>query len=281
MNIRDQVTETIIAQLEKGAAPWVRPWSSVSTEDKNIISQEAYKGVNRLMLGVAGMSSGFTSNTWGTYKQWQSLGANVKRGEKGTAIVYYQPTVKKTDANGDETSYMLLKGYYVFNVDQVEGIAIDPPAIPDRSFETHDKAEQFIRNTGAVIEHAGGEAFYAPSQDRIRLPGKTDFHSEAHYYATAFHELTHWTGAKHRLDRTFGKRFGNPDYAFEELVAELGASFLCADHKIDGDLRHAGYIGHWLKALREDNGAIFKASALAQKAADYMHSLQTAEQLAA
>jgi antirestriction protein ArdC len=116
-----------------------------------------------------------------------------------------------------------------------------------------------------------------PSTDAIQLPYQSSFNSAAHYYATALHELTHWTGAKHRLNRDFSGRFGNPAYAFEELVAEIGAAYLCADHGIQGELRHAGYIGHWLKACRDDNTAIFKAAALAQKAADYIKNAAAGE----
>jgi len=133
------------------------------------------------------------------------------------------------------------------------------------------------------LSHGGDAAFYAPSVDRIQLPNKGTFNSEANYYATAFHELVHWTGAKHRLDRNLEKgRFGNPAYAFEELVAEMGAAFLCQDYGIQGELRHAGYIQSWLKALRDDSKAVFKAAALAQKAADYLNQLDaTAEAIAA
>ena len=140
-----------------------------------------------------------------------------------------------------------------------------------------------IVKTGALIAHGGDAAFYMPSQDRIQLPHKSAFESESTYYATAFHELTHWTGAKSRLDRDLDKgRFGNPAYAFEELVAEMGAAFTCADHGIQGELRHAGYIGHWLKACRADNKAIFKAASLSQKAADYLKNLDaTAQAIAA
>lgn len=272
--LHDEVTARIIAELEKGAMPWIKPWSADSVADKNIISQESYKGINRLLLGIAGM--GYSQPVWGTFKQWQSLGASVRKGEKGTGIVFYQPMTKGKDkVTGEDSQYMLLKQYYVFNVDQVEGIQVDSKPVDDtvKPFVTSEPIEQFLIQSGAVISHGGDEAFYSPSHDAIKLPEKQSFNSESEYYSTAFHELTHWTGAKHRLDRLKNGRFGSESYAFEELVAELGASFLCQDFRVQGELRHAGYIESWIKCLKEHNTAIFKASALAQKSNDYLHGI--------
>jgi antirestriction protein ArdC len=144
------------------------------------------------------------------------------------------------------------------------------PALDDR-----------ILKTGANIKHGDSRAFYSPASDFIGMPDKTSFKGEVHYYATVLHELTHWSGAKHRLDRTKGARFADAAYAFEELVAEMGAAFLCQDYKIEGDLRHADYIGSWLKCLRADNKAIFNAAALAQKAANYINELDAISNQAA
>ena len=155
----------------------------------------------------------------------------------------------------------------------MDGIDITPVSAPDTPFDSIYEAEQRISKTGADISHGGDAAFYSPSHDKIQLPNKATFQDAGSYYATAFHELTHWTSAKTRLDRTLGTKFGNPEYAFEELVAEMGAAFLCQDYRIKGELRHAGYIQHWLKACRSDDKAIFKASALAQKAANYINLL--------
>lgn len=282
--IYDTITNNIIAELEKGAAPWVKPWRADSTADHNLVSKKPYSGINRLILGMAGLS--YTSNTWATYKQISEAGGHVRKGEKGTHIVFFKPVTKETrTATGEiETeSYAVLKSYCVFNADQCEGLELPTVEKPATEFEPLDHVEQRIIKTGAVIGHGGDAAFYAPSQDRIQMPNKTAFASPANYYATVLHELVHWTSAKHRLDRDLSKgRFGNPAYAFEELVAELGAAFLCQDHGIDGDLRHAGYIGSWLKALRNDSTAIFKAAALAQKAADYINNIDaTADSIAA
>jgi antirestriction protein ArdC len=281
--IYSEITQSIIEQLEQGAAPWIKPWKADSSADKNLVSQKPYQGINRLLLGMSSMVKGYSVPVWASYKQWESIGANVKKGEKGTKIVFYSPVTKQDKQTGDIEKYAVLKTYFVFNAAQVEGIDIVPAEQTDKEFTAVELAEQRIIKTGAAISHGGDAAFYMPSADRIQLPHKSAFNSEANYYATAFHELAHWTGSKNRLDRDLDKgRFGNPAYAFEELVAEMSAAFLCSDYGIQGELRHAGYIGHWLKALREDSKAVFKAAALAQKAADYINMLDaTAEALAA
>jgi antirestriction protein ArdC len=281
--IYSEITQSIIEQLEQGAAPWIKPWKADSSADKNLVSQKPYQGINRLLLGMSSMVKGFSVPVWASYKQWEAIGANVKKGEKGTKIVFYSPVTKQDKQTGDIEKYSVLKTYFVFNAAQVEGIDIVPAEQTEKEFSAVELAEQRIIKTGAAISHGGDAAFYMPSADRIQLPNKSAFDSEANYYATAFHELAHWTGSKNRLDRDLDKgRFGNPAYAFEELVAEMSAAFLCSDYGIQGELRHAGYIGHWLKALREDSKAVFKAAALAQKAADYINMLDaTAEAIAA
>jgi antirestriction protein ArdC len=281
--IYSEITQSIIEQLEAGAVPWVKPWKADSSADKNLVSQKPYQGINRLLLGMSSMIRGYSVPVWASYKQWEAIGANVKKGEKGTKIVFYSPVSKENKQTGDVEKYAVLKTYFVFNAAQVEGIDIVPAETVAAEFTAVELAEQRIIKTGAAISHGGDAAFYMPSADRIQLPNKSAFDSEANYYATAFHELAHWTGSKTRLDRDLDKgRFGNPAYAFEELVAEMSAAFLCSDYGIQGELRHAGYIGHWLKALREDSKAVFKAAALAQKAADYINMLDaTAEAIAA
>jgi len=271
--IYQQVTDRIIAELESGAAPWIKPWKAGSAEDQNIISKKPYQGINRLILGM----SGFAMPYWASFKQWQDLGGSVKKGEKGTHIVFYSPIAKDTvnpeNGNIEQSIYHCLKSYVVFNAAQVEGIEFEQtkPVLPD--FNPVPALEDRILKTGANIKHNGSQAFYRPSEDSITMPAKNTFIDESNYYATVLHELTHWSGAKHRLDRTKGKRFADTAYAFEELVAELGAAFLCQDYGIQGDLRHADYIGSWLKCLKDDNKAIFNAAALAQKAADYINNL--------
>lgn len=271
--IYESVTASIIAELEKGAIPWVKPWATDSSADKNVLSQKPYQGINRLILGVSSMARGFTVPVWASYKQWESLGANVRKGEKGTQIVFYSPAEKTNRETGEKETYAVLKAYWVFNASQVDGIEIAPATATDKPFNAIFEAEQRIIKTGAAISHGGDAAFYSPSSDRIQLPHKASFNSEANYYATAFHELVHWSGHETRCKRDLKGKYGNPSYAFEELVAEMGAAFLCNDHGIQGELRHAGYIQSWLKACREDSRAIFKASALAQRAADFINGL--------
>lgn len=280
MDCYQQVTDSIIAELEKGAAPWVKPWGADSSADRNHVSGKAYRGINRLLLGMASMANGFASPVWASYKQWQEAGYQVAKGSKGTHIVFFKPMPGKVDAETGKTDggYCVIRGYTVFNATQTNFTAT-VSELPEAQFNPILACEQFIVNTGAMVSHGGDAAFYMPSQDRIQLPNKTAFDCEQSYYATAFHELTHWTGAKSRLDRDLDKgRYGNPAYAFEELVAEIGAAFLCNDHSIQGELRHAGYIQSWLKACRDDNKAIFKAAALAQKAADYLKSKEVSQE---
>ena len=272
--IYQSVTDSIIEQLEKGAIPWVKPWRADSSADKNFITQKNYQGINTLILGMTSMVKGYTNPSWATYQQWQSKGVQVKKGEKATTIVFFKPIAKtstnETSGELETNRYSVIKAYSVFNAEQTD-IEIMTSVEPSEPFNPIPAIETKIGETGAIIKHGGDSAFYMPSTDSIQLPNASAFASEANYYATAFHELAHWTGAKHRLDRQLDKgRYGNPAYAFEELVAEITAAFLCADYKIQGDLRHAGYIESWLKACRDDNKAIFKAAALAQKAADFI-----------
>ena len=275
----DQITDSIIAKLEEGTAPWVKPWSAgASGADRNVTTDRAYNGINRLVLGMQGRSS----SLWATYNQWQSMGVQVQKGEKSTAIVFFKPVSStKTNAQGEtETSgYAIMKGFNVFNAEQTD---YEIPLIDSMpSFEPSALCETRMAMTGAIIRHGGDSAHFTPSTDSITLPHRDTFNTADAYYATAFHELTHWTGVKARLDRDMNGRFGNEAYAFEELVAELGSAFLCADHHISGQLQHANYIASWLRVLKSDNKAVFKASALAQKASDYINSLDaTLQQVA-
>jgi len=277
--IYQQVTDRIIAELERGATPWIKPWTTFASAggDQNIISKKPYNGINRVILGM----SGFSSSKWASFKQWQALGANVRKGEKGTMIVFYSPikkdSINPTNGQLESSAYHCLKSYFVFNLDQVDGIEIENPATVEKPFIDVPALEKRVSDTGAIIKHGSSSAFYRRDSDSIHLPNKGDFKSESDYYATLLHELIHWSGANFRLDRTKGKRFADSAYAFEELVAELGAAFLCQDYQIQGDLRHADYIGSWLKCLKDDNKAIFNAAALAQKAADYVNTIKAAE----
>jgi antirestriction protein ArdC len=278
MNIYQEITDSIITELEKGAAPWVKPWNAPQGADKNVISQKPYRGINRLLLAMVGGIKGYSNPAWATYKQWEQLGGNVRKGEKAAKIIFWSQA-KTTNPEGEEKAYAFAKAYFVFNVAQVEGIDIVASEDKQNDNAKIDNCESTIKATQAKIIHGGDTACFIPSSDIIRMPELGTFQSSEHYYATAFHELTHWTSDKKRCDRDISKgRFGNPDYAFEELVAELGAAFLCSTHGIAGDLRHAGYIESWLKALKNDNKAIFKASGLAQSAVDYVMNCKIAEE---
>jgi antirestriction protein ArdC len=278
MNIYQEITDSIITELEKGAAPWVKPWNAPQGADKNVISQKPYRGINRLLLAMVGGIKGYSNPAWATYKQWEGMGGNVRKGEKAAKIIFWSQA-KTTNPEGEEKAYAFAKAYFVFNVAQVEGIDIVASEDKQNDNAKIDNCESTIKATQAKIIHGGDTACFIPSSDIIRMPELGTFQSSEHYYATAFHELTHWTSDKKRCDRDISKgRFGNPDYAFEELVAELGAAFLCSTHGIAGDLRHAGYIESWLKALKNDNKAIFKASGLAQSAADYVMNCKVAEE---
>lgn len=269
MNIYQEITDSIVKELENGAVPWVKPWNAPGSADKNIISQRPYRGINRLILAMHGLR--YQVPVWGTYKQWRDIGGQVREHEKGTKIVFWSKATSTDKATGESKEFAFAKAYSVFNVGQVDGIDIIPSGDTVNDNAKIESCEKRIADTGAKIITGGDTACFIPSSDIIRMPEIGTFQSSEHYYATAFHELTHWTSAKGRCDRDLSKgRFGNSEYAFEELVAELGAAFLCSQHGIKGDLRHAGYIESWLKALKNDNKAIFKASGLAQQAADYI-----------
>jgi antirestriction protein ArdC len=265
-----QVTDKIIAELETGNIPsWVKNWSGAAGSDCNVITKKTYSGINTIILGM----SGFKSPYWGTYKQWLSIGAKINKDQFSNyqSIVFYAPvkTAKKQDNEEKQQVYKLMRYFRVYNAEQVTGF--EAPALPvPRVFNDIASVEALTVKSGAKLQFGGDRAYYSPSQDYIAMPHKTQFNSEASYYATLLHELSHWSGHKSRLDRDLSGRFGNEAYAAEELIAELSAAFLCARYSITGELRHASYIASWLRVLKNDNKAIFKAAALAQKSADYL-----------
>jgi antirestriction protein ArdC len=265
MNIAQTITDNIIKQLESGVAPWVKPWNSHGVDAPyNPIAKRYYNGINFIQLS---MMPGSTHN-WVTYKQAQSVGAQVRKGSKGVQVIYFSPLEVKDRVTDEVKKIPMLKTYTVFNADQVDGLELPAPA-ERTEIEAIESCEAFIRAQRARIQFGGNRAFYVPSLDYIQLPERDQFKSTPDYYATALHELSHWTGHESRLDRDFSGRFGNEAYAFEELVAELGSAMLCAHLKIDGQLQHASYIDSWLKVLKDDPKNILKASALAQKILNY------------
>jgi len=271
------VTDRIVAALEKGVAPWVRPWSASSGEfgglPFNGYTRRAYRGVNVWLLMIAGEEKGYTDPRWFTLKQANTLGARIRRGEKSTVVIFWkQHTVEDRSDGGDgvEKTIPLLRSYRVFNAAQCEGIA-ELPKPPEEAEEVrHQKAKELVERSRAEFRHGGDQACYVPGADVVRLPRREAFESEESYWGTALHELTHWTGHGSRLDRDLSGRFGSEAYAAEELVAEMGAAFVCATLGIEGQLRHPEYIGSWLKVLGNDKRAVFTASSLAQRAADLL-----------
>ncbi len=243
--------------------------------------------MNILLLWGETVAKGYAAPIWMTYKQAQELGGQVRKGEHGSLVVYANSITRtETNEKGEDTEREIpfMKGYTVFNVEQVDGLPAHyyaQPVNPLPLAERIENADRFMSNTAATIQHGGNSAFYAPSRDVIQLPPFEAFKDKKSYYATALHELTHWTKHEKRLNRDFGRqRFGDTGYAREELVAELGAAFLCADLGITPEIRddHAAYLDHWLKVLKEDKRAIFSAAAHAQRAADFLNSLQPQQQ---
>jgi len=287
-DVYQKVTDKIIADLEKGELTWLKPWSA-SNMDGRITKPlrhngQTYSGINVLMLWGAAVEAGYCSPYWMTFKQAKELGAHVRKGEGGNPVVYAN-TLTKTEEqeNGatEERKIPFMKAYTVFNVEQIEGLPDHYYVKPDPVIDPAQRiahAEAFFSATGADLRHGGNRAFYrGGSSDHVQMPVFECFRSPEAYYATLAHELTHWTKHPKRLNREFGRtKWGDEGYAREELVAELGAAFLCADLDLtpEAGTDHAAYVQSWLKVLKEDKRAIFSAAAHAQKAADYLHSLQ-------
>ena len=280
-SIYARVTDRIIAELEAGTIPWVRPWGSATGAaalPSNAATGRSYSGINILLLWGAAMEHGYPLQSWLTFRQALGLGGCVAKGEKGMSIVYadrFTPERERDRASqaGEEAkSIAFLKSFTVFNVAQCEGLpehllAAAEPA-PERI--VLEGAETLIANSRAVIRIGGDKAFYSPSDDFVQMPPQCLFADPIDFYRTELHELGHWTGHPGRLGRDQSGRFGSAAYAREELVAELSAAFLCASLSIEPTLRHASYIDTWLEVLRADERAIFRAASQASKAADYL-----------
>lgn len=286
-DVYSRVTERLLADLEKGVRPWLRPWNAEHMEGNIAWPERAngqlYKGVNVLMLWASAEEQGFTAPVWMTFKQAKELGGSVRKGSKGSLVVYANRLTRtETASDGKEVEREIpfMKGYTVFNVQQVDGLPerfYAPAPLPQAEAGRLDAAEAFVAATRANIRHGGNNAFYSQAADFVQMPPFPAFQDAESYYATLAHELTHWTKHPERLDRDFGrKRFGDEGYAREELVAEIGAAFLCCGLGITPTPRedHASYLSHWIGVLKADNRAIFQAASHAQKAADYLHSLQ-------
>lgn len=288
-DVHQQVTDNIIAAIEAGAGDWQMPWHRSGkglNRPVNIDTPQHYRGVNILNLWIAGETNGFTEGVWGTYRQWQNRGCQVRKGEKGSLVVFYKE-LEFEDRDEDSglistDTRLMARASTVFNAEQVDGYEREPVPVSDNPVTPIEQAEAFVAASKAIIRHGGGRAYYHRGQDYIQIPELARFLGTATrtpteaYYGTLLHELTHWTGHKSRCEREFGKRFGDDAYAMEELVAELGSAFLCADIGISPHPRpdHAAYVDHWLKVLKADKKAIFTAASQASKAADFLTGLQ-------
>ncbi|MEP9356289.1 MAG: antirestriction protein [Azorhizobium sp. 32-67-21] len=288
-DIYARITERIVADLEQGVRPWVRPWSAAHATSRITRplrhNGEPYTGMNVLLLWSEGMARGFVSSTWMTFKQAVELGGHVRKGESGSIVIYASRFTKtETDAHGGEVERDIpfLKTYSVFNVEQIEGLPDHfhrPPGPVLDPIERIEHADRFFANTGAVIRHGGTAAFYSPSTDHIQMPPFETFRDAASYVAVLSHESVHWTADPRRVGRDLSRYAKDrSERAREELVAEIGSALLCADLGIVPELEprpdHAAYLGSWLSVLSNDKRAIFAAAAHAQRAVAYLHGLQ-------
>lgn len=272
------VTNSIIEALEAGVKPWVCPWKrngAVSGIPSNFTTDTAYSGMNIMLLWASASLHGFTDSRWLTYKQATAEGAQVRKGEKGTTAIFYK-TLEKEDEQGEIEKIPMLKTFTVFNVQQIDGLPlaeteqeISPETVP-AIFAPLTHVETLIQNCGAAVTERGQAAYFRPATDEVVLPERHLFDDSANFYATALHELAHWTGGKSRLNREMKGKFGSEGYAFEELIAELGSAFLMADLGVVGEVQHDSYIASWLKSLKDDKRYIFKAASAASKAHRYL-----------
>jgi antirestriction protein ArdC len=280
-DLHQEATDRILRELEKGAVPWVKPWASLGGNagaPVNAATERPYSGSNVIFLWIAQDKNPTWGNRFLTFKQALDLGGNVKKGEHGTKVYFWKPYLAKDrskDAEADDkVKALVMREYTVFNTAQCENLperVTSGRALRVRNPNTRDElADEYIKATGAKVIEGVGEAFYAPSKDILCLPKFEAFKDADNFYNVAFHELTHWTGAKHRLDRDLKTKADHKAYAAEELVAELGAAFQSAEFGFDGDVRNAGYIQTWIAALKDDKKIFFTCARAAQKAVDFL-----------
>ena len=293
-SIFTQITKLFIDALKTGAPPWRKPWSQASPVPGfpvNAATERRYTGINITILWAAAIARGFEQDRWLTIRQVSNAGGRVRRGEKGTtAVLYRNIKIERETKPGEDDeeptpqsdrSYKIARAFTLFNVEQCTGLPKKistgqyPKCKQKQTWESHRSADGLVDLCGAKIRHTGSVATYLPTADIICMPPKSAFESTAGYYSTLMHELTHWTGHKSRLNRpgiVESHSFNSVNYAFEELVAEIGSAFLCADYRIFGELRHESYVLSWIKILENDPKAIFSSSAQAWKARNYLIS---------
>ena len=282
-SLYQEITDKIIAELEAGRVPWVQPWGTVAANaslavPKNATTHRQYSGINVLILWGAVIEHDFSTQNWLTFRQALSLGANVRKGEHGTTVVYADRFVpdeerRRADRDGDEPSAIpFLKRFTVFNTDQCENLPPElttaPAPVPEGLILPH--AEALIRATGIEFRIGGERAFYSPVHDFIQVPRPEVYFEPINWHRTALHELAHASGHTSRLNRDLSGSFASKKYAYEEIVAEITSAFMCASLGIVPTVRHADYIGSWLEVLRDDDRAIVRAASAASKAADYL-----------
>ncbi|MCH9674315.1 MAG: ssDNA-binding domain-containing protein [Gammaproteobacteria bacterium] len=270
----ESVTQSILDALEQGTPPWQRSWfiGSANRLPRNFSTDNPYRGINALIFWMMAQQQGYTSHYWLTFKQARELGGCVRKKEKGTRGIFYRMLEKTDSSSGETTNIPMARQFYAFNLDQIDGIE-DPNAesLPEATSDENPDADAFIAATGARIEFGAFSPCYIPKSDTIRCPERARFKSAGDYYATATHELTHWTAHESRLARDLSGKFGDAAYAAEELIAELGSAFICADLGIQGTLQeHASYLDHWVAILKGDSRAIVNAASHASKAHQYL-----------
>lgn len=284
-DIYQQVTDSIVSLIEAGKLGNGISWAQDSAKGMpiNLKTKAAYRGINTLILWSAARANGYASNSWLTYKQATDLGGQIRKGEKGELCVFFKMLEIADKKTEEERQVPMASPFWLFNLNQIDGIEGAVSQIARSEWEQNESAEHILKSSGAKITEQGQKAFYRPSTDEITMPERGRFASGKDFYSVALHELTHWTGAKHRLNRDFSGRFGSQAYAFEELVAELGAAFLNAEQGFAGSMipDHAQYIDSWLKLLKSDKRAIFTAASQASKAHSFIMSLVKVEQQAA
>lgn len=278
-NLYEDITRKIIAELEAGSVPWVRPWTAAKAPlalPHNVATRRRYGGINILILLGAAVERGFSGQSWLTFRQALSLGGCVRKGERGTTVVYTDRFVpaeemKRASTAGDEARAIpFLKRFKVFNTEQCDGLSAGASSIAPSSHIVEPQVEALIRATRIDFRIGGDRAFYCPRNDYVQVPAPAAYFEPINWHRTALHELAHASGHSSRLNRDLSGAYGTKEYAFEEIIAEMSSSFCCASLGIVPTVRHADYIDSWLKVLREDNRAIVRAASQASKAADYL-----------
>ena len=285
-DIYQTITNQILEAMETSQGQGRRLWDAQPSLPMNLSTGKPYSGMNILILWSAAIARGYRSPHWLTYKQAEAMGGQVRKGEHGTQCVFYKPW-ENTDTNAatgetEITRGAVLKSFRAFNLDQIDGI--EPPATKARpAFKILADAERLLQHTPAPIREGGDRACYIPSADEIHMPAREPFINPEAFYSVAYHEATHASGHHSRLDRNLSGRFGDEAYAMEELIAELGAAFLCAEVGILPTTRedHAHYLANWIKVLKGDTKAIFTAAAAASKAAAFIRGRGEAQTEAA